>query len=354
MIRRRRPQREIAFSFDSFLDVVANVVGIILRLIIVAWFGAQACKHLPLAPPPTVVDDAGAEVAEGPEPPDPLQAELERMKREAAAAQAELLDQLRAYDEALADKTRAGDDFAAAVARRETLEKERARTDDAAAGRGHEARQSFLSLEELRGKMKRVSEEIAALKSAPSQKKNLRYQTPVSRVLQTEELFFECRNGRVAVIDVGGLLEEMHKDRSEKAKRLASQWEVEGTTRAVGAFRMNYVLERERSSLDGPGGAPLPAGEFSYSVNWLLEPITADRGESADAALAPGSSFRRVADGLDAKQTAVTFWVYADSFPTYRRLRDLLHERDVVVAGRPLAEGMPIGSSKRGTASRGQ
>ena len=36
MIRRRRPTREVAFSFDSFLDVVANVVGIILKLIIVA------------------------------------------------------------------------------------------------------------------------------------------------------------------------------------------------------------------------------------------------------------------------------------------------------------------------------
>src|SRR5437764_1084594 len=42
MIRRRRPRREIAFSFDSFLDVVANVVGIILRLILVAWVGAQS------------------------------------------------------------------------------------------------------------------------------------------------------------------------------------------------------------------------------------------------------------------------------------------------------------------------
>ena len=42
MIRRRRPVREIAFSFDSFLDVVTNVVGIILRLILVAWVGARA------------------------------------------------------------------------------------------------------------------------------------------------------------------------------------------------------------------------------------------------------------------------------------------------------------------------
>ncbi len=59
-------------------------------------------------------------------------------------------------------------------------------------------------------------------------------------------------------------------------------------------------------------------------------------------------------DALDPKTTAVTFWVYPDSFPLYRRLRDLLHERDFVVAGRPLPEGMPIGSSRHGTASRGQ
>ena len=42
MIRRRRTQREIPFSFDSFLDVVANVVGIILRLILVAWVGGRS------------------------------------------------------------------------------------------------------------------------------------------------------------------------------------------------------------------------------------------------------------------------------------------------------------------------
>ena len=39
--RRRRCEREIAFSFDSFLDLVANVVGIIIRLILVAWVGAR-------------------------------------------------------------------------------------------------------------------------------------------------------------------------------------------------------------------------------------------------------------------------------------------------------------------------
>ena len=41
-------------------------------------------------------------------------------------------------------------------------------------------------------------------------------------------------------------------------------------------------------------------------------------------------------------------------FDLFRRLRDYLAERDVVVAGRPLPDGVPIASSRRGTASRGQ
>ena len=38
----------------------------------------------------------------------------------------------------------------------------------------------------------------------------------------------------------------------------------------------------------------------------------------------------------------------------YRRIRDYLYDRDVVVAGRPLPEGVPISSSRRGSVSRGQ
>src|SRR4051812_34602892 len=42
MIRRRRPVREIPFNLDCFLDVITNVVGIIIRLILVAWVGGRA------------------------------------------------------------------------------------------------------------------------------------------------------------------------------------------------------------------------------------------------------------------------------------------------------------------------
>src|SRR5438876_8934043 len=39
--RRRTSSGEVHFSFDSFLDLVANVIGIIIRLILVAWVGAR-------------------------------------------------------------------------------------------------------------------------------------------------------------------------------------------------------------------------------------------------------------------------------------------------------------------------
>src|SRR5437763_11495614 len=86
MIRRRRPAREIAFSFDSFLDVVANVVGIILRLILVAWVGARSYKafHARPAPPPAPLADP----APPPAPRYPPGAALERQPRRPRDAQA--------------------------------------------------------------------------------------------------------------------------------------------------------------------------------------------------------------------------------------------------------------------------
>jgi hypothetical protein len=59
-------------------------------------------------------------------------------------------------------------------------------------------------------------------------------------------------------------------------------------------------------------------------------------------------------DGLSPAQAVVTLWVYPDSFDAYRRLRDYLQDHEITVAGRPLPDGVPIASSRRGTVSRGQ
>ncbi len=353
MIRRRRTQREIPFSFDSFLDVVANVVGIILRLILVAWVGGRSYHPTPNAVPNPVVQEEKADVAEAPLPPDPLADRLVRQRRELATVKDQLLGQSRLVELAKEQRARAEKELSDAAAKVQTLVVERSTAERATASE-QDGKPAELSLPEIDRRIQLVNADIDALQKLPSTKRSLRYQTPVSQTLQSEELFFECQAGRVTVIDVGAMLEQMRRDRGDKAKALATQWEVDGETDPVGAFRMHYTLERERGPADGAGRPPLPDVQFSYGVSWTVEPINGQRGEPEAAALAPGSDFRKVVDGLDPRVTAVTFWVYPDSFPLYRRLRDYLHDRDFVVAGRPLPEGMPIGSSRHGTASRGQ
>src|SRR5260370_14365008 len=98
MIRRRRRPREIPFSFDSFLDVVANVVGIIIRLILVVWVGARSYSSLTAVTKPGT---ARAAVAVTGKLADPLQDEIARQRQELAQAQTKLLEQLRHLDQVL-------------------------------------------------------------------------------------------------------------------------------------------------------------------------------------------------------------------------------------------------------------
>src|SRR5262249_47241336 len=121
MIRRRRPPREIAFSFDSFLDVVANVVGIILRLILVAWVGARSCRAFagPPPPPPAPVEE---EVAGPPERTDPLTAEIPRRQRELDEAEANLQEKLRAAEEVRKQETAVAADLTGVQKRLKQLE----------------------------------------------------------------------------------------------------------------------------------------------------------------------------------------------------------------------------------------
>jgi hypothetical protein len=334
MIRRRRPHREIPFSFDSFLDVVANVVGIILRLIIVAWAAGRSYHGPPppAPPPPPTFEEPVAL----PEPTDPLSPELEKQRRELALAQARLLEETRKWDDVHHRQAAVAGELTSLASERRQLE------DAAKATKADDAARPALPLAEIADRSQRVAEEIAALKKAPSAKQTLRYRTPVSQALQSEELMFECKAGRVSLIDVGALLDEVRQSVRSQQGGGGRQWDPGGTTPPVGAFRLRYQLERD-------------AADSRVSLSeWVVEPVTVDRGEAVDVALSPGSTFRKVVDTVDPQQTAVTFWVYPDSFALYRKLRDLLHERDMVVAGRPLPDGVPIRSTKHGSASRGQ
>jgi hypothetical protein len=350
-MRRRRATKEIAFSFDSFLDLVANVVGIILRLILVAWVGARTYKAAlpaPPLPPPTALSEP-----EGlPEPTDPRLEQLAR-RREDLRRRRDVISRRDAERQSAADTSRQlRMDLEALQAREQKLTDEEKAARQQASDRLKAARLVNLSLEELQRRGKRLEAEVEKLRQQPVARKELRYRTPISAPV-TEEVMFECKAGRVSVVDTAAMLAEVRREMRSASDELRDRFEVSRLTSQVGDFRLRYVVERERGMLDGPGG-PL-GGTFRYGLSgWEVVPVTPVRGETAEQALASGSAFRKVTDALDPQQTAVTLWVYPDSFALYRELRDYLHGKDLVVAGRPLPEGAPIASSRHGTTSRGQ
>jgi hypothetical protein len=355
MYRRRRPHREqIAFSFDCFLDLVTNLIGIIVRLILVAWVGARSYS----------ATMKWVEETAAPEPPapqvsdDPLHAELERARRELDEARSRLLAKLGQVD----DSKKRAEEAKALLARlndqRRSAEAEANKVDDKQAQRDGQARQATLSLDELRKRGQRVLQEIKTLEAQPPKTQLLRYHAPLSRAVHDDQVRFECQNGRVAFFDMQAMIQEIQGELDERLKELRTRWSVTYNTTPIGAFRLRYTLmRRDTGSLGaglGPMGAPSPTGGFRMDYLFILEPLNPERGETLPAALAPNSEFRQLVDQLDPRITVVTFHVYPDSFGEFRRLRDYLYERGIEVAAHPQPLGVPIGFSPHGVVSRGQ
>jgi hypothetical protein len=350
MYRRRRTTREIEFSFDSFLDVVANVVGIILRLILVAWVGARTYKaSVPVLPPVPALSEPAAL----PEPTDPR---LPRLQQERRLAAARAADAEKHYagrrDELVRRRREAEQELARLTAEAAAAERTRAETARRVAEGAGRARATELSVGELARRSKALLAELEKLGKEPHATRKLRYRTPVSAPV-TKEVTFECHHGKVTVVEVGRMLAQANREAQARVKELQDRWQINDVTAPAGAFRMHFVVERERTMMDG-GGPPMPGSYRSGITGWQVEPVAPSYGETLAEAARAGSAFQKVIGSLDPQVEAITFWVYPDSFAVYRQLRDQLHDRGFVVAGRPLDEGLPIAGSIRGSVSRGQ
>lgn len=357
MRRRRRPEKEIHFSFDSFLDVVANVVGIIIKLILVAWVGARTYKgiEIPEMPIPSLTNQISSKQ---PEIKDPLSEAIAEKVKEKQKVIALLTGRTHKINEMVTTEPFInGKIYELNKSLKSLLEEEEKMTSKLKESESNEKNQ-VISLSQVKKRTEDLNDEINNFKKTKGPKNELKYKTPVSRTLQSEELIFECRNGRITPVDIGTMLEEISGKMQELGEKLRKQWELEELSQNYGAFKLRYTIEREKTGIEmaTPNSLPDDRSNFRFALTgWVLESLDPDRGETLEQALKPDSEFMKIINSLDHNQTAVTFCVYPDSFGIYRRVRDLIHEKQIVVAGRPLNFDAPIAMSvKKGTASRGQ
>lgn len=320
---------------DSFLDVVTNIVGILIILVVVA--GLRA-KNAPVH----------ASVVKDPR----LEAAAEDLQKDLAAEQSvrqdifRMVEQIRAVQREGLVRFQQREQLATLLALLEHKLKTHREQLDAKAREDFDLARLLADARQKLGQIERERQQAETSEPEPILVEN--YPTPLSKTVDGDENHFQLRGGRIAYIPLKRLLDRFKADVQRQLYKLTDLPELSDTVGPEGGFRLRYVMERE----DAPPEVQLQRGHGTYASlrQWSLIPVSGELGEPVGAALAEGSNFRQTLASLR-PGTTVTVWVYPDSFAEFRQLRKELYRMNFPVAGRPLPEGTPIGGSPKGSKS---
>ncbi|NCY02978.1 MAG: hypothetical protein EBX36_08735 [Planctomycetia bacterium] len=326
---RPRPEDISSAGQDSFLDVVTNIVGILIILVMLV--GGRARQVVQTADPVR-----GERVAA-------IEQEIDLLDQQVAVTESEV-EELAAQGRtvamaaALAGESRLH--LATAVsAARVHVERVKRETDVAQV----KAAEAAARRKELETEIERCRLEAEGLAHLPATTQEvLAYPTPVGRTVTGEEIHFRLAEGRIAFIPIEELFElakSQTRRHSGSIAEMASRIESVGP---VGGFTLDYVIE---AKIDQARGQVL-----IRSREWVVRPVGVGNGETTAEALGPQSRFHRQIAGVT-PETTVTLWCYPDSFETYRAIREELHRLGIPTACRPMPEDAPIGGSTEGSKS---
>jgi hypothetical protein len=338
MSRRARNDAE-APGQDSFLDVVANLVGVLIILVMVV--GTQA-RHAMVA-----AASAPAE-AEQPALPD------------VGSAAKQVIDAENGIREMQALSKR--EDLEVAFRRRE---RDQLQLIVAAGEQELDAAKNKLSTEDradfdINSRTSLVFKELAdlddALAGLSENEKPVEvvkhYPTPMAKTVFGKELHFRLQDGRLTYVPFEEFVARLKEDAPRQVARLKDQDSITEFVGPIQGFRMRYTLVRETVAVPVNGG--VAKGERAALDQFILLPLADDLGEPVEHALAENSDFRTTVAQFNPRQYTVTLWVYPNSFQHFRPVRDALLKLGFITAGRPMPDGHPIGGSPDGSRSAAQ
>jgi hypothetical protein len=329
-MRRHRADEDRSAGQDSFLDVVTNIVGILIILVMV--IGAQV-RQLVLSPPEP---DATPEVLA-------LEEEVHQLAGTVASAEheiEELEEQVETVELEVTAASHARLELATAVSAARVGVAEMKQDADAARVEAAERSARRRSLEAEIRQCRLEAEGIAH--AAATTEEVLAYPTPIGRTVNGEEIHFRLAGGRIAYVPLEELFELAKEHTRRNSNSLSNLTARIVTVGPALGFDLDYVVE---AKIDRSRGQVL-----IRSREWVVRPVDPSVGEPFTAALESESRFRRALGGVK-PDTTVTLWCYPDSFDGYRQVRAELHRLGIPTAGRPLPDGAPIGGSTDGSKS---
>jgi hypothetical protein len=339
-VRRAEENADDMIGQDSFLDVVTNIVGILILLVMVVGMRAgKAAATAVVGPDGRQSQNVSAEQ------------QLQDVYRTALNTERDLHDSVRravdSRDEAmLREHERLW--LAQAVAEAEQVIAARRAKLSTNDQRDFDIRRDLsdaqLRLDEL------TREQVALLAEGPEVEEIKCEPTPVARAVSGKEIHVLLANDHIIILPADELIEQMYADFAQNAWRLKNEDEMVRTIGPLNGFRLQYSFEvrdvvvTTRSGVTTSGRKPEFLGLFFL-------PVSTPIGEPAEHALNVGSEFRQQLATVDPSRTALTVWTYPGNYDRLRELRKVARELGYQTAIRPLPKGCPIGFSPTGSRS---
>ena len=338
MIRKREEQFE-APGKDSFLDVVANVVAILIILVIVV--GSQASK---VAIDKELAKHQAHAAASSVPGQDIKAAELEARAVESGVQELQQRIDRQSFEIAYRRAERDQVQLLVSVAE-QRLAEHRDQLSEA-------DRQRYDLEGELiasRGELAKITQVSLSTGSKPPPIVIQHLPTPMARTVFGTEIHFRLLNHRLAYVPWDEMIERLKGDAKNHLQKLKDAPRVELSLPEVAGFGARYILRRADVTVETRVGTAKHSGVELEQV-YLID-AEPSLGQPVGEAFLPGSEFRSRLSALKPQSTTVTIWVYPDSFDDFRNLKAELFKQGFLTAARPMPFGEPIAGSPSGSRS---
>ena len=336
-------QNEITTGQDSFLDIVANLIGIMIILIVVVGAQAKTAWHGPS--PQTEnqsakVDELTEAIRVSKSEADSLQADHQRLERQ-------LHMETQAYESAA--RQRHEHLVQLEVVRRD-IQRQESKLD---ADRQARLRR-LAELDELRAELQRTKSEIAAVSFHQPIRNEIieHYPTPIAKTVFSDEVHFRLADGRLSLVPMDALVDQMKSEWKVTAEKLGNLKSTVATVGPIDGYRLQYRLAAE--TIRQPSQYGMLNQDVIQFQGFVIIPTKFVMGEKIDQALQADSEFSGVLNSFTPGSTTVSVWVYPDGYADYNRLNRWLHKRGFQTASWPLSDNALISGGPNGFRSSAQ
>jgi hypothetical protein len=307
---------------DSFVDVICNLVGILITLVVVVGIRVSQVVIEPAV-------EATPAVARGSDAVR-LQEDLQtawRLRREAQQAiQADAMQArdlqvnsalIEAHRDQLALMRSAVEQEVAA--RREALDADAQRRFD---------RQREIAEAQIR--LSALTQEQLSLMDDPARVEEIEcVPTPIAKAVDEDAIHVRLRRGQIAIVPAAELMDELFRRGGSYLKTaFARREEAEDVYGPVNGFRMRFMVEAVQEARPR-GTLTAASSDKRLVVTCIFFPVSPNIGQDVDQALLPDSEFMRTVRNRKSPTQAVVAWVYPDSYDALRTLKKALWDLDV-------------------------